>query len=449
MNVIIIGAGKVGYSLARMLSGEEHDVIVVEPDIERGNIINEKLDVQVINGNGASLKLLRAIDTAHADLVIAVTDSDEINMLAATFAKQEGAKRTVARLRDIVYANDMEVLKKRLPQVDLFINPSQVTADVITNYVKVPEAKDIYYFDNRKLMMVELLVDAKSSLVGKALKDLTKKKPYLITAITRADKFIIPNGNEVIAENDCIYVMTKTEHMEEVERSLGFRRKVVENVMILGGGRLGYYLAKNLEPVDVKVKIVERNLKRCEFLSSMLETTIILNGDASDTDILEDEGISDVDILVASTDDDKLNILACLLGTRLGARRTITQIRRTDYMPLIQSVGIDVAVNPQILTREAILKFVRKGKVESLTLIDSGNAEVIDLIVSQAHRKIFGKKVKDINFPTGVIISSIDRNGEAIIPNGEDDIREGDRITIFVSEKSIRKVERLLNVWGR
>ena len=159
-----------------------------------------------------------------------------------------------------------------------------------------------------------------------------------------------------------------------------------------------------------------------------------------------DEGISNTDILVASTDDDKLNILACLLGTRLEAKQTITQIRRSDYMPLIQSVGIDVAVNPQVLTREAILKFVRKGKLESLTLIASGNAEVIDLIVGEEHRKICGKKVKDMSFPPGTIISSIDRMGEIIIPSGEDDIRPGDRITIFVSQKSIRKVERLLNV---
>ncbi len=446
MKVVIIGAGKVGYSLARMLSSEEHDVIVVEPDIDRGNIINEKLDVQVVNGNGASPKLQKAIGMDQTDLAIAVTDSDEINMLAATFAKKAGAKRTVARLRDIVYANDIETLKTRLPEVDMFINPEQVTAETISNYIKVPEAKDIYYFDGRKLMMVELLVDENSFLIGRALKDLVKVHPYLITAISRGSDFIIPNGNEIIYQGDYIYLMAKTGHMEDVERSLGFRRKVVENVMILGGGRLGYYLAKLLEPMDVQVKIIENSLRRCEFLSAQLDTTIILNGDASDADILIDEGISNTDILVASTDDDKLNILACLLGTRLEAKQTITQIRRSDYMPLIQSVGIDVAVNPQVLTREAILKFVRKGKLESLTLIASGNAEVIDLIVGEEHRKICGKKVKDMSFPPGTIISSIDRMGEIIIPSGEDDIRPGDRITIFVSQKSIRKVERLLNV---
>ena len=200
--------------------------------------------------------------------------------------------------------------------------------------------------------------------------------------------------------------------------------------------------------MTVKVKIIEQNLKRCEFLSAALDTTIILNGDVSDADILSEEGISDVDILVAATDNDKLNILACLLGSCLGAKQTVTQIRRTDYMPLIESVGIDVAVNPQILTREAILKMVRKGKLESLTLIESGSAEVIDIIVEKAHRKLCGIKVKDLDFPSscGAIISSIDRAGEVIIPTGEDMILAGDRITIFVGSKRKKRLERLINV---
>ena len=446
MQIVIIGAGKVGYSLARMLSSDEHDVIVVEPDIERGNIINEKLDVQVVNGNGASPRLQRAIGIGSADLVVAVTDRDEINMLSCTFAKQAGAKRTVARLRDIEYANDIAALRRLMPEVDVFINPEQVRGEVISNYIRIPEAKNIYYFDKRKLMMVELPVAPDSLVNGKALKDLPKIKPFLITSILRDGRFIIPNGNEIIRENDYIFLMTRTEDMKEIERSLGFKRKVIQEVMILGGGRLGYYLAKILEPMDVQVKIIEQNLKRCEFLSGMLDTTIVLNGDVGDADILAEEGISDVDILVASTDNDKLNILACLLGAQLGAKQTVTQIRRTDYMPLIQSVGIDVAVDPQTLTREAILKLIRKGKLESLTLIDSGSAEVIDLIVNEDHRKICGQKIKDIPFPQGVIISSIDRNDDVIIPNGEDVVQPGDRITIFVGKRAVRKVEKLINI---
>lgn len=214
MKIVIIGAGKVGYSLARMLSSDEHDVIVVEPDIERGNIINEKLNVQVVNGNGASPRLQRAIGIGNADLVVAVTDRDEINMLSCTFAKQAGAKRTVARLRDIEYANDIAALRRLMPEVDVFINPEQVTAEVISNYIRIPEAKNIYYFDKRKLMMVELPVAVDSLVNGKALKDLPKIKPFLITSILRDGRFIIPNGNEIIRENDYIFLMTRTRGYE-------------------------------------------------------------------------------------------------------------------------------------------------------------------------------------------------------------------------------------------
>ncbi len=446
MRIVIIGAGKVGFSIAQMLSSEGHDVIVVEMDLERGNIINDKLDVQVINGNGASPDLQKAIDIEDADLVVAVTNSDEINMLACMFAKQAGVKRTVARVRGVEYAVDQALLKNNALGVDVFINPEQVTAEAISHYIDIPEAKNINYFDNKKLVMLELKIESDNALVGVSLKDIKKERPYLITAIIRDDRFIIPNGNEVIEAEDYIFVMSKTEHMEIVEGSLGFERQKVENVMILGGGRLGYYLAKLLETEDVQVKIVDKNLKRCEFLSAALDTTIILNGDASDIDLLMEEGISDVDILVSSTEDDKLNVLVCLLGSRLGAKKTLAQIRRSDYLPLIESVGIDVAVSPRLLTSEAILKFVRKGDIESLTLIESGNAEVIDLFVTEKHKKIFGKEIQQIDFPAGAIISSIDRNGDIFIPTGSDVIQKDDRITIFMSKPAVRKIEKLINI---
>lgn len=446
MRVVIIGAGKVGFSLAQMMTSEGHDVIVVESNQQRGGIINEKLDVQVVGGNGASPKLQQMIKIHTADLVVAVTDSDEINVLACMFAKQSGVPKTVARVRNVEYANDAAFMNNKSLGVDVFINPEQVTAEAISHYIKIPEAKNINYFDNKQLVMVELLVEADNPMIGVALKDTDKSLPYLVTAIIRQDAFIIPNGYEVIQEGDCIFLMSTSANLLEVERILGFHREKVENVMILGGGRLGYYLASRLEQTDVHVKIVEKDMKRCEFLSAMLNKTVVLNGDASDTDILLEEGISAVDTLVTSTEDDKLNVLVCLLGSQLGAKKTVAQIRRSDYMPLIESVGIDVTVSPRILTCEAILKFVRKGNIESLTLIESGDAEVIDFIVTERHRRLVGKQIKDIDFPKGAIISSIDRKELIFIPNGSDEIHAGDRITIFAVKQSVRKVEKLINI---
>lgn len=445
MRIVIIGAGKVGFSIAQLMSAEEHDVIVVESDPERGNIINERLDVQVVNGNGASPRLQEQIEIHEADLVVAVTHSDEINMMACMFAKEAGAKRTVARLRNVEYAGDKSIFENKKLGVDAFINPEQVTAEFIANFIEIPEAKNINFFDHKKLIMLELEVTENHPLVKTSLKNLDKSSPYLITAIMRNDTFIIPDGNEIFQPRDSIFVMTKTEDVLEVEKILCFNRQKVERVMILGGGRLGYYLAKLLEPTDVNVKIVEKNLKRCEFLSAVLDTTVILHGDASDVDILIEEGIRETDLIVTSTEDDKLNVLVCLLGSRLGAKKTIAQIRRSDYLPLIESVGIDVAVSPRILTREAILKYVRKGNVESLTLVDSGNAEVFDIIVSERHKKMCNQQIQNINFPRSTIIMSIDRQGEIFIPSGRDYILPGDRITIFVAKDSVKKVEKLIN----
>lgn len=446
MRVVIIGAGKVGFSLAQMMTSEGHDVIVVEQDSQRGAIINDKLDVQVVGGNGASPKLQKMIKMQTTDLVIAVTDSDEVNVLACMFAKQSGVPKTVARVRNVEYASDSDFMNNSHLGVDVFINPEQVTAEAISHYIKIPEAKNINYFDNKQLVMVELLVGPDNPMIGVQLKDTDKRLPYLVTAIIRQNSFIIPNGFEAIQEGDYIFLMSTSAHLLEVERILGFHREKVENVMILGGGRLGYYLASLLEKTDVHVKIVEKDMKRCEYLSAMLNKTVVLSGDASDTDILQEEGISQVDTLVTSTEDDKLNVLVCLLGSQLGAKKTIAQIRRSDYLPLIESVGIDVSVSPRILTCEAILKYVRKGNIESLTLIESGDAEVIDFIVTERHRRLIGKQIKDINFPKGSIISSIDRKERIFIPNGSDEILAGDRITIFAMKQSVRKVEKLINI---
>lgn len=445
MEAIIIGAGKVGFSLAEMLSTEEHDVIVVDIDPERVDAINEKLDVQVVIGNGSSPKFLKSINIGSADLVVALTNSDEVNILACMFAKQAGVTHTVARVRNVEYAQDKLLKENKSLGIDLFINPEQVTANAITNYIEVPEAVSVSFFDNRKVLLIELRVPEASPIDGVALKDLRSEKPFLITAILRKNQMIIPNGNETIRTGDSLFIISLAKDMPEVERSLGFVRKKVEKVMILGGGRLGYYLANNLEPTDIEVTIVEKKISRCERLSELLDTSIILQGDASDIDILQDEGVHNMDILVSSTEDDKLNVLTCLLASRLGAKKTIAQIRRSDYLPLIESVGIDVSVSPRLLTCEAIMRFIQKGNLVSMGIIRTGSAEVFEVYVEDRHKHLVNKAIKDIKFPKGAIVASILRNGKIVIPRGNDIILPGDYLNLFVARDVIRKVAKMVN----
>ncbi len=445
MEAIIIGAGKVGFSLAEMLSSEEHDVIVVDVDPERVDAVNEKLDVQVVIGNGASPKFLKSVNIGSADLVVALTNSDEVNMLACMFAKQSGATHTVARVRNVEYAQDDILKANKSLGIDLFINPEQVTANAITNYIEVPEAVSVSFFDKRKVLMIELRVPDGSPIDGRALKDLRSEKPFLITAILRKNQMIIPNGNELIRTGDSLFIIALSKDMPEVERSLGFARKKVEQVMILGGGRLGYYLANNLEPTDIDVRVVEKKISRCERLSELLDTTIILQGDASDIDLLQEEGVHDMDILVSSTEDDKLNVLTCLLASRLGAKKTIAQIRRSDYLPLIESVGIDVSVSPRLLTCEAIMRFIQKGNLISMGIVRTGSAEVFEVYVEEKHKHLVDKAIKDIKFPKGAIVASILRDGKIIIPRGNDVILSGDYLNLFVARDVIRKVAKMVN----
>lgn len=443
MQAIIIGAGKVGFSLAEMLSDQEHDVIVVERDPDRADTVNDNLDVQVLVGNGASPRFQQNLNLKEANLLVAVTDSDEVNMLACMFAKQRGADYTVARVRNVEYAQDALLKANKSLGIDFFINPEQVTANAITNYIQVPEALNVNFFDARQVMLLEIEVPEKAAIVNVKLKNLTGANRFLITSILRDGGLIIPNGDDIILAGDRLTLISRTEDMEAVEKSIGINRRPAEQVMILGGGRTGYYLAKNLEPTNIRVTIIEKNYARCERLSALLDTTIILHGDASDIDLLQEEGINEVDILVSTTEDDKLNVLTCLMGSRLGAKKTIAQIRRSDYLPLIQSVGIDVSVSPRLLTSEAIMRFIQKGTLISMAEVNTGFAQIIELIIDRENHPLANQAIKDIKFPKGVIVVSILRDGQVIIPTGNDVLLFEDNLNIFVAKISMKKLKRL------
>lgn len=445
MRTVIIGAGKVGYNLAQMLSGENHDVFVIEMDEDRAAIVEENLDVQVIIGNGASYAILKRVEIATVDLVVAVTESDELNMLACMLAKQEGVKRTVARVRNPEYANDTKLTHNPALNIDLLINPEQVTASEIAKLIAIPEAISVNFYGHGKIQLLELKVEATNMVVKKQLKDIRGKVHFLIAAILRNDHIIIPGGNDMILAGDVLFVMAKTKEMPDVERVLGFHRQVSKTVMLLGGSRIAFYLAKMLEHKGLEVKIVEKDYKHCKRLATTLDSTIILNGDGSDIDLLQDEGISRTDALIALTEDDKLNVLVCLLAKQLGAKKTIAQIRRSDYVPLIETVGIDVAISPRLLTAEAILKFVRKGEYLSISLLEKGNAEVYEVVISEKMVKLVNKMIQDIPFPKGAIIGAIFRNDEVIIPSGKDILLAEDRVTIFATAKTINKVESIIS----
>lgn len=445
MNAVILGAGKVGYSIASLLAKERHNVIVVEPDPERARVVEENMDVQVIIGNGACSEVLHKCNIKSTDLLVAVTRSDEVNMLACLLAKQAGVPKTIARIRNPEYASDENLLNNPSLGIDLAINPERVTAKEITQLLHYPEAIDVNYYADGKLLMLDLRVEAGNISIGKSLRTLPGTKDYVIVAIMRKNKIIIPRGDDVIEEDDQLLIMMKKEKVLDVEGYLGFKHYKIASCMILGGNRLAYYLAQYLQEEELEVKIIEKDYEECKKLSAALDGTIILNGDVGDIDLLQDEGISEIDALIALTDDDKLNVLTCLLAKQLGAKNRVAQIRRSDYMPLMQQVGIGVCVSPQLLTAEAILKFVRKGKYLSISIIENGGAEAYEVVLTENMKKLVNKRIMDIKFPKGAIIGSIFRQDEAIIPSGGDVLLAGDRLVVFTSAERVGKIDAIFS----
>lgn len=441
MRIIIIGAGKVGFSLAQMLSYENHDVVVIEKKPLRQKIVEENLDVQTILGSGASTSVLEEAGVAEADLLIAVTEIDELNMISCLIAKQYGVKKTVARIRNPEYLENTKFSPTTSIGIDLVINPERVTAKMISKLIHVPEAINVEYYADGKVQLLELYIKKDSPVVNKSLIEINFPKPNLIVAILRDEKMIIPRGSDVLKPGDLIFVIAETKNMLAVEKVLGEKRTKVENVIILGGGRIGYYLAKILEKKPVSVKVIDKDLEVCRKISSELNDTLVLHGDGTDISLLEEEDTGKADMFIAVTNDDKVNLLVSLLAKHLGAKKTAAQIRRSDYVPLIEKVGIDVAVSPRMLTAGAILQFIRRGDIVSVTLLGSAKAEMIELVVPDSS-KIVKKPLKKLKFPRHAIIGAIVRGNDVIVPTGDDFINPGDRVMVFALPEAIKKVEK-------
>lgn len=449
MKAIIIGAGKVGFSIAQLLSDENHDVVVIEQDEERAQLVNQVLDVQVINGSGASWKVLESAGVRHANMVVAVTEIDELNMIACLLAKQYGVKTTVARVRNTEYVETPQFSPESLLGIDMIINPERVTALEIAKIVANPEALNVEYYSQGQVQMVELLVEEKSPLAGVRINTLDSSK-YVIVAITRKNRTIVPSGSDSIYAGDHIYVVANTHDMPEVLRSIGIKRHRVENVIILGGGRTGCYIAQILEKkrLPLNIKIIEKDPKRAREVSYLLKNALVINGDGSDLDLLESENVGRADIYIAVSNDDKLNLLSSLIARNLGVPKTIAKVKRSDIMPLMQQVGVDVVFSPRLLTAGAILKYIRRGDIISVTVLGEEHAEMIELVV-QPKSIAADKELSKIRFPRGSVLGAIVREDAVIIPTGKSIIRAGDKLMVFTLPTSIHKVEKLFINGGK
>ena len=446
---MIVGAGEVGFHIASRLAMENKDVVIVDSNQSAIRRVSENLDVQTVVGSGSSPAVLKEAGIIEADILLAVTDSDEINLVACLVAdKISNGTKKLARLRNADYDEYYDDFSNGAPGINTFINPDVEVVNTIEKMITVPGAADVSEFADGRMKFIGIYITENSDVKGLRLFDLPKRTnniPLLVAAIIRKEKLIVPRGDDRLLAGDLIYLICEASRVADVFAVFNREVAPIKRLMIIGGGRIGFRLAKRLETKPVNVKLVEMSEERCDFLAEHLDRTLVLCGDGSDQNLLMEENIADMDMVVAITNDEETNILSSLLAKRMGAKKNITMINKFSYFPLMNAIGIEQVVSPRLSAINSILQHIRKGKVISTKIIKGEQAEVMEAEALETS-EIVGKPLKKIDFPRGALLIGIIRGEDAIIPSGDSVIQPKDRIIIFSSRKAIPKVEKILTV---
>lgn len=445
MRVIIVGAGEVGYQIAKFLTYEGVDVVIIDRDGSKLRRISEELDIATIEAEGSDPSAFKEAGADKADLLLAVTNSDETNMIACLIGKAMfNIKRKIARIRNPDYFFNKEILGEANLDIDPAINPELEAAEAVARLVESPFASEIIEFEQGKIKVIGFKIPQNSPVTGKKLKaiKLLLKKDFIVGIIERDENVIVPSGDDVLNEGDIVYIPVRKEEIFETAQNLGVPVSPVKKIMILGGGRIGYYIASKLEN-KADIKIIEKDAERCKFLSKHLGKSLILHGDGADKQLLIEENINNMDLYIACSNNDELNIMASLLAKKLGAKKVIALVNRTDYVPLAHNLGIQSVLSPRLITASNILRYVRRGEVLSLTAIAENKAEIMEVLVNK-NSSLIGVTLKDKAFPKNSILGAIIRDDRIIIPTGEDYIKQGDKLIIFTLKDSIKEIEKLL-----
>lgn len=434
MRIVIAGAGKLGFSIAQLLAEDQFDVVVVEIDPKHKEIVQNALDVLAIEGNSCSPLTFKDPDVRDADVIIACTNSDEVNMVTCLLAKQHGIKHTVARIRNLDYAIHASAMLHDDMKIDLVINPERITAVEIDHILMTPSALNVDEFADGKVRMFEAKIKEDSPLVNIPLKDLQIPKDILMAMLFRSHKMIIPRGNDFVLPGDNVYFVGKHEAIREFESSFGNTYAKLEKVLIIGAGRTGRFLAPMLEEQGIQVKVIEKQKDRCQLLAAKLRKGLVLCGDGTDIDFLAEEGIAEADVVICLTEDDKLNLLLAQLAKHLGAPKTIVRVARNEYIELMEKVGVDIVLSSHLLSAGEVLRFVRKGGIVSVSLLEGAQTEALEIIIGRGS-EADGVTVRNLKLPQECLICAIVRDNEAHIPNGNTVLRANDRIILFIKSE--------------
>ncbi len=450
MKVAIVGAGKLGMKVAEALLGGDHSVTIIDTNEAWTEKINSLLDVMTVNANAKEVKVLKSIDISSYDFLITTTGDDEANIVIAAFAKKLGCSKVIARVRDPEHMQQISFIKD-LMNIDYIVNPDLGITVEIYKYLAEKYTLSNGIFTSGDASLLEFYVSKRPELVGVSMRQISSYLPnMLVVAISRFGKVIIPHGDTTIQDEDIVYVIGEKEPIQKLAEKVHEKGKYtdLQKVMIIGGGKTGFYLAGMLSEFGAAVKIIEKSKDRCHYLSTHLDDVMILHGDATDLDLLEEENLDGMDAVVTATGFDEDNLLLALTAKQHKVEDVIAKVSRTSYVEIISAMGIDMALNPLDITTNDIIRYVQSSRTVVSSQLIQGQAEIVEVIAT-SHMKIIDEPLKNLELPDTFLVAAIHRGNKLIIPTGDTIIREDDRVIIISLISDLKVTEKLLKDNGK
>lgn len=446
MKIIIAGDGEVGFHLAKMLEAENHDITVVDPHDELLRMLETHADIMTIAGDSTSISVLENANVKKADLLISVVHDEKVNITTCLLGKKLGAKRTIARINNLEYLTPAHRELFRSMGIDAMVCPERIAALEIIRLLTQSAATEVVDFSDGRLSLYLIKLGKNAPVVGMSLDQVAKKYPklnYRAIAIKRQDTSIIPKGDDVFMENDLAYVITKPEGVNHLFKIGGKQKVEIKNAMISGGGRIGRKAARQMEK-QVNLKLIDIDRERCHRLTDSIRNTLIINGDARDVELLEDEGIRSMDAFIAVTDNSETNIFTCLLAKKFGVPKVIPLVDNIEYIDIAQNIGIDTIINKKLITASYIVRFTMDAEVTSMKCLAGLDAEALEYVV-QPGAAATKNPIRKLNIPKGAIIGGVVRGNESFIALGNFQIHDYDRVVVFALPTAVKRTGALFN----
>ncbi len=446
MKIIIAGDGEVGFHIAKLLSDEHHDITIVDPHRDLLEMLESQTDLLTITGDSTSVSVLERAGVSECDLLISVVHDERVNIVTAVIGKKLGAKRTICRVNNSEFLQPENRAMLKSLGVDSIISPESIAAREIIDLLNQTAATEVFDFSGGKLSLFLIKLDQNARVINRTLSQVALEYPALAfraVAIHRQGKTIIPRGDDMFLVDDLAYVITKPEGIDQMIALSGKTKIDIKNVMLIGGGRIGRLAATSLEH-DFNLKVIDISRERCEQLGSVLTKTLVINGDARDMALLEDEGVRNMDAVIAVTRDSETNILICLMARKYGVRRTIALVENITFIDIAQNMGIDTIINKKLITASHIVRFTLDAQVTSIKCLNGVDADVLEFLVKEKSQ-VTHKMIRDIKFPGNAIIGGLVRKNEGLIAVGDLEVLPNDKVVVFSLPEAMSKVDKLFN----